>query len=160
MRKVFLALALLCLLGACDSGPPVPENSTETKVEVVEVVKESLPEVFDLEIVPEADRLKLGLECTGVEASFYYSGKSMSSKECGSFLKMLDGTPPTKISKNEVGHVTFIVDNEPYSLAKIILDPETNYMKFAINGAFYYHNLTESGIAFFQSMTDPTVAPE
>ena len=151
MKYIFLLLPLSVVLFSCGNATVEPEVVPEVIIDEPVVEVEVLPEL-NLSILPLEHRDALGKKCQGVEASFYYSSKSMSSKDCLSFLNMLEANPPTKLSKKEMGHVSFIVDGDFYTTGKIVMENDINYLVFSVNDSSYYHNLTQSGIDFFNGM--------
>lgn len=141
------------ILGCIQTVKEEP-NAVQEEVPINPIVAEKEIVSLNLKGMPDEQRALIGNQCSGIEASFYYSSKSISSKDCASFLNMLLPTQPTILSKNEVGHVSFIVNGDIYCMAKIILSDSTNYFRFEIDTNKYYYNLSESGISFFQGMAE------
>jgi hypothetical protein len=90
--------------------------------------------------------------CSSLDISFYSLGFSMSATSCSQMLPLIETSAPVALEGEEFGHILFLVQGEKFSIAKIVLSRQNNYLKFEFDDAVYYHNLNQKGIEYFANI--------
>jgi hypothetical protein len=146
-RKSLFFIIILFLWSSCNQSGTSHENLTNQQP-----LTQPEPVTAEINPIPNDVGVELVSNCTGAEATFYTVGGSISTGSCSIFFSYLEQNQPTRLIKEEFGHIAFLKGGEVLCMAKIHMSDGANYIKFTINNEVYYHNLSQKGIDFFKNI--------
>lgn len=126
MKYLSSLLFLLISLISCNS------QEVQTVEEETSVVKEVVEQ--DVEVLtpaPKAYLSSLQARANGIEATMYSAGASFSVFDPNSvyaFTTLITPNPPKSLSKNQVGHIMFLMDGESILLSHVFNNGSDVYM--------------------------------